>query len=162
MANTDISLGGFDQALPALAGRGLATLVSRVNFDATKNGTNRAQNLVLNIFVIPKGTLVEGVTVQVLAPCTTSMTIDIGDWTNADPESEVDLDGWLDGVDVTAAAGTIYGSRATVTLTDGTPNVLTPVYAFGKLYTANNYIAFKVLDAAAAKGHLEFKAFCML
>lgn len=162
MANTDLSLGGFNQALPAISGRGLITQENIVNFDATKGGTNRAQNLVMNLFVIPKGTLVLGVTVEILVQVTASVTIDIGDWSNAATEIVVLLDGWLDGGNVVQAAGTILGSRATVTLTEGGPNTLTPVYAFGKQYIVNNYIAFKVLGAEAVVGKLRFRAFCML
>ena len=92
---------------------------------------------VLEVIRIPAGTQVLAVGLNVTTAEGGTLTIDVGDGDAAD--------GWLDGVNANTAAG--YSS-STVTISEGTPNTISPAFAFGKYYAAEDTIDVKTVNAA--------------
>jgi len=84
---------------------------------------------------IPANTYVLKVGVNVTTAEGGTLTIDIGDGSDAD--------GWIDGVDANAVAS--YGP--TYVLTEGTPNTVIG-YSYGKYYTAADTIDVITVNAA--------------
>jgi hypothetical protein len=91
----------------------------------------------LEVIRIPAGTQVVAVGLSVTTAEGGTLTVDVGD--GDDP------DGWLDGVNANTAAG--YSS-STVTISEGTPNTISPAFAFGKYYGAEDTIDVKTVNAA--------------
>lgn len=94
---------------------------------------------VIEVLQIPAGTQVLSVGLNVTTAEGGTLTVDVGD--GADP------DGYLDGVDGNAVAG--YSSSQ-VTITEGTPNTISPALAFGKYYTSADTLDVKIVNAADA------------
>lgn len=94
---------------------------------------------VLEALHVPAGTQVLAVGLNVTTAEGGTLTVDVGD--GADP------DGFLDGVDANAVAG--YSSSQ-VTISEGTPNTISPALAFGKYYAAADTIDVKIVNAADA------------
>ena len=94
---------------------------------------------VLEVLQIPAGTQVLAAGLNVTTAEGGTLTVDVGD--GDDP------DGYLDGVNGNAVAG--YSSSQ-VTISEGTPNTISPALAFGKYYTAADTIDVKVVNAADA------------
>ena len=94
---------------------------------------------VLEVLRIPAGTQVLAVGLNVTTAEGGTLTVDVGD--GADP------DGYLDGVDGNAVAG--YSSSQ-VTISEGTPNTISPALAFGKYYGSADTIDVKIVNAADA------------
>lgn len=92
---------------------------------------------ILEVIRIPAGTQVLAVGLNVTTAEGGTLTVDVGD--GDDP------DGWLDGVNANTAAG--YSSSQ-VTLTEGTPNTLSPAFGFGKYYGAEDTIDVVTVNAA--------------
>jgi len=94
---------------------------------------------VLEVLQVPAGTQVLAVGLNVTTAEGGTLTVDVGD--GDDP------DGYLDGVDGNAVAG--YSSSQ-VTISEGTPNTISPALAFGKYYTDADTIDVKIVNAADA------------
>lgn len=92
---------------------------------------------VLEALRIPAKTQVLKVGLDVTKAEGGTLTVDVGD--GADP------DGFLDGVNANTVAG--YSSSA-VTLVEGAPNTLSPAFAFGKYYAAEDTIDVTTVNAA--------------
>lgn len=105
---------------------------------------NLAQNDVANLLNIPAGSFVHGVRWEVLTAEGGAATGEIGDGD--------DVDGWSNATTVDVNDDTVDAMTA-LTLTDGTPNVVSG-YTAGKFYPAAGTIDFKAgaaLDTAKIK-----------
>lgn len=112
--------------------------------------TNITSGDILLLTKLPVGTLVRCVALEVVTPEGGTMTVDIGDHTTAATPVAVDADGYLDGVDANAAAGTYYCSTPG-SLTEGTPNVYNEPYAQGAFYgSAAHWLTMTVNNDADA------------
>lgn len=111
--------------------------------DITASRTAESQTAIgagdgLAALVIPAKTRVLGVGLDVTTAEGGTLTIDVGDGSDAD--------GWLDGVDGNAVAS--YYS--TPVLTEGAPNTIVPAYGLGKYYSAEDNIDLITVNAADA------------
>lgn len=126
----DLTVG--EQNVPSnLKGSALKELVRIIDTGKTP----RAQNDVLECFKVSKGTEVIAVHTEVVTAEGGTLTYDVGDGD--------DVDGYLDGVD-----GNVVGvSRMALALVEAGPNTVLG-YSGGKLYTADDTIDLKLLNAA--------------
>lgn len=85
-----------------------------------------------------------------------TLTVDLGLYAEAD-DSETDKDGFLDGVDCNATAGTAYCS-APGTMVEGTPNTITPAYAKGGYYVSAGQNLCATFNNAADTAKITFFA----
>lgn len=87
--------------VPDLISNGGLALTSAPTEKTSLPSSGFAANDTLDIFRVPKGTLVKRVCCRIATPEGATLTIDAG-------VTSADTDGFLDGVDMNASAGTVY------------------------------------------------------
>lgn len=147
---TDITVGGKTKL--SAQGMGKYTVLEKlVKF--ADNDTTATD--ILQIFNVPKDVIVVGVAAEVITAEGATLTLDIGDGT--------DPDGWLDGYNANAAAGTVTSSFVKTLMYDGDTTgaavtvVISPAYSLGKHYTAADTIDATVNNASADVAIILFK-----
>jgi hypothetical protein len=100
---------------------------------------NRAANDIDEVFRILAGTFVLAVFAKVVTVEGGTLTFDVGDGAT--------VDGYIDGANGNTLG---YAGSKPLALAEGTPNTLVEAFADGKLYTADDTIDIKVIDAADA------------
>lgn len=137
MATVDLTVGGTTKLASANAGK-MTMLQKTLDFAVT----SRSSGDVLQLFDIPAGTLVSHIVVDVQTAEGATCTADIG-------LTGVDVDGFVDGVNLNSAAQSCSAPGA---LVEGTPNTWNPAYANGKFFATTDTIDLLLNnDASAAK-----------
>jgi hypothetical protein len=87
--------------------------------------TGFAQNDILKVFAVGKGTLVKSGAVYLATAEGATCTIDVGVQSSTQTDTGLDVDGWFDGIDMNASAGTFYSTVDDAGFgTDNYPGVL--------------------------------------
>jgi hypothetical protein len=139
---TTYKVGGGD-ALPGnRQGR-----TSALKFTIDTATTNVAGSDVLKLMDIPENTLIQDVIVDVRTAEGGTLTIDIGDYLSSN-DNAVDADGYIDGANGNSLGVT---KASDITLTDGTPNTISPAYHNGRFYDdGDEYLGILFNNAANA------------
>lgn len=101
--------------VPDLIANARLALTTALSTPVKLAATGFAQNDILNIFLVPKGTLVRRVNLRIVTPEGGTATVDIG-------ITGVDADGFMAGGNVNSSAGTVLYTPDTVAY--GTDNAL--------------------------------------
>jgi len=122
-----------------------------LSFQIDTKKTPVASGDILKLMPIPANTLVKDVIVVPKKAEGGTLTVDIGDYLEAN-DNAVDADGFLDGGNLNAT-NVLKASTETLVLTEGAPNTaaFSPAYARGKFYPAETaYLGILFNDAADA------------
>lgn len=102
---------------------------------------------IVKLLNIPANVLVRDVVANVKTAEGETLTIDIGDYLEAD-DAAIDADGYIDGANGNSVAAV---KASTFELTEGAPNTVGPAYTTGKFYpAATSYIGVLFNNAADA------------
>lgn len=144
MATVDLTVGGTTKLASANAGK-MTMLQKTLDFAET----NRSSGDVLQLFDIPAGTLVSHVEANVITAEGATCTADLG-------LTGVDVDGFLDGLNLNSAARSCSAPPA---LVEGAPNALNPAYGLGKFFATTDTIDL-LLNNNASAAKVTISVFC--
>lgn len=111
--------GKVDAAALVAAGAnaGLA-LVAAPNVGVALESTGFAINDILEMFWLPKGTVVRGIGLYLVTAEGGAATIDVGVAASAETNEGTNVDTWIDGFDVNGTAGTLAGTGSATVASD--------------------------------------------
>lgn len=136
MANIDLRPGS--SAVPACTPE-----IVRVGLEVDFAANPAAQNDIVQLLNLAAGTRVLAVDMELITAEGGTLTADVGIFSTA--MAAVDVDGFLDGMDLNATPGWFTDVPV---LTEADPNTFNPAYQLGHLCTADRILGLTALNAA--------------
>jgi hypothetical protein len=106
--------------IAAGADSGLA-LVAAPNTGVALASTGFAVSDILEVFWVPKGTVVRGVGIYLVTAEGGAATIDVGVASSTETNEGTNVDTWIDGADLNGTAGTLYATGLIGEASDDSP-----------------------------------------
>ena len=143
MANNDYAVGG-NTALPENA-QGKGHFILKAKLDCSDD--NQAQNDIAYLLHVPDNTEIVNAGISVVTAEGGTLTVDLGLFLDDGSYTEVDADGFLDGVNANSA--TDYCCNRAAVITQGAPSTIAPAYGLkGVVTTAASLIGVTFKNAA--------------